>query len=69
MWEVFEAQGFKDIQASYHGGFGIWIEEARWSSRILGFLLRVINYARVLLNVLGVNTKPYSPYIVCTETK
>ena len=69
MQEVLQAQGFKDIQAFYHGGFGIWIEEARWRSRVLGFILWVVNYARVPFNVFGANTRFFSPYIVYTATR
>lgn len=69
MREILQAQGFKDIQASYHGGFGIWIEEARSNSRALSFFLRVINYARGPFNALGLNTKSFSPYIIYSATK
>lgn len=66
---VLQAQGFKDIHASYHGGFGVWVEKARSSSRTLDLLLRAVNYARVPFNLLGLNTKAFAPYIVYTATK
>ncbi|MEO8151880.1 MAG: methyltransferase domain-containing protein [Rhizobacter sp.] len=69
MRSVLQAQGFKDIRSSYHGGFGVWIEEARCRSKAVRTLLRWINYARIPFNVLRLNTKAFAPYIVYIATK
>ncbi len=69
MRTVLKDQGFKDINASYYGGFGIWIEEAKFSSPTLAWILKILNYARVPFNIIGLNTRFFSPYIMYTATR